>query len=670
MPEANGETDLRCLLRQAQLELEQSLRDGQDARAEQIFDRYPALAADPDSALDLIYSTEYTLRQTFGEEPTPEEFYARFPQHRPALEELFRLQRLVGDGEADLELPVQDGTGGGVEPFEVLGSLGQNGPVVVFQARQLSRDRLVAVKMLARDQTSAEELERFRRGCEDQARLDHPNVVRVFDRGEDEADVFFTMELGEGGTLARRIAGGPLAADEAARILLALADAVQHAHDRKILHRDLKPANVVLTADGTPKVTDFGLAKRLEAEPGPTRSGQLLGTPSYMAPEQVHGKAPVSERTDVYGLGAVLYEMLTGRPPFRGANELDTLLQVERGRVARPRRHNRAADLRLESICLRCLERRPDRRYPSARALAEELKLWQRGRWPRSHRLFARADRQVRRHPLLAALLLCCLAVPNYLFAAYLLSPERALKRALADLRRGEPVTWVGATGDPLYSRPVLPYGHEITGRSEEGAFVFGSQTISFLELTPDPQHDHYVFSAEVQRQQIETEGDVGLYFLYSQHVLGSGPLKRHWYSVVSFNDSPDQDKDWTGLTVEHHFEPSNNRQTGHPESIPLPPSPLRVWHKMAVEISPDEVQLRWDGGPPSVVSRRNLEIARDDLYNELQLSPPAIKPPLAPRSPLGLYAFKGSAAFRHVTLKPAPPTGGVTASRFTRRKP
>src|SRR5262249_32443028 len=188
MAESNAERDLREQLRQARSELEQCLRAGQACRAEQVFARYPALAADADSALEIIYSTEFTLRELRGEEPTLQEYYARFPQHRQGLEELFRLHKLVGGAEEELDaadlldLPVEDGTDWGVEHFQVLEALGQHGPVAVVKARQLSRDRLVAVKLFSKEQTPPEELDRFRRGRDDQARLRHPNIVQVYDR--------------------------------------------------------------------------------------------------------------------------------------------------------------------------------------------------------------------------------------------------------------------------------------------------------------------------------------------------------------------------------------------------------------------------------------------------------------------------------------------------------
>jgi serine/threonine-protein kinase len=664
MAEPNGEPDLRQQLRQARLELERQLRAGQDVRAEHILARYPALAADPDSALEIIYSTEFTLRKLRGEEPTPAEYYERFPHYRRELEELFRLGDLmVGEDQEpasphSLDLPVENGTDWGVEHFEGPEPLGQHGPVVVFKARQLSRNRLVAIKMVAKDQTPPPELDRFRRGRDNQAGLRHPHIVQVYDVGEDEDEVFFTMEYGAGGTLAQRIAGRPLPADEAARILHVLAGAVEYAHAKGILHRDLKPANVVLTADGTPKITDFGLAKRLEAESSLTRSGDLLGTPPYMAPEQVEGRTDLGARTDVYGLGAVLYETLTGRPPFQGKNELDTLLQVRRCRVVLPRRHNRAVDRRLESICLRCLEKRPRRRYSSARALADDLERWQHRGRPRAHSVATRGGRLVRRHPVAAMFHLLVLAVLAVVAFRYITSEERALRLALGRLARGEAVTWIGNKGGPISSRIVLPYGDALIGQADDGSFVFGSKTLGLLELVPDPQHSHYVLTAEVRRNEDKPASDFGFYLLHSQYPAGPTDSWNHWYWVVCFNDCQMAYWDRLRIGIEHHFQPSNMRQTNRFDAtIQYLRTTVKVWHRFAADISPEGIRLEWDGQLINA-SRGNLDERLDVLAKDTVK--PMTKPsPLTPRSPLGLYASDGSACFRNVVVKPVTPFAG-----------
>ncbi|HKB41853.1 MAG TPA: serine/threonine-protein kinase [Gemmataceae bacterium] len=676
MAESNAERDLREQLRQARSELEQCLRAGQACRAEQIFARYPALAADADSALEIIYSTEFTLRELRDEGPTPQEYYARFPQYRQGLEELFRLHKVVDGEEEDLDspdrldLPVEGGTDWGVEHFEVLEPLGQHDAVVVFKARQLSRDRLVAVKMVAKKQTPPEELARFRRGRDDQARLRHPNIVQVYDRGEDEDDVFFTMEFGTGGTLAQRIADRPLPADEAARILNALAGAIQHAHDQKIIHRDLKPANVVLTADGTPKITDFGLAKRLETGSGPTRTGHLLGTPPYMAPEQAAGQAEIDERADIYGLGAVLYEMLTGRPPFQGKNELETLFQVRWCRVVLPRRHNRSVDRRLESICLKCLEKRPRRRYPVARALADDLESWQRRRRPRAHRLSARLGRFVRRRPAESAavglLMLAGILVP---LIAYLRHPIRELEQIQRQLAAGHAVTLISDTGPPRWS-------HYQAGRatarasaaSDEPFFLTTHQTI-LLELLPDPNRQRYRFTAEVRHNNsYNPNGEVGIYFAHSRHGTAQG--EQHCFCTLTFDDRHSKDarrapnvavkSNPVALDLRRYSEPNpgpyrnlSTRVLSQYFTPAVPSKGAGPWRQLAVEVTPEKIRFRWERGSWSEpLSRQELRKRAGEILAHSQ-DPTDLQPEFAPEEALGLFVSSGSASFRQVVVEP-----------------
>jgi hypothetical protein len=252
---------------------------------------------------------------------------------------------------------------------------------VVYRARQTELNRLVALKvMLAGLHAGSQGLARFRTEAEAVARLQHPNIVQVYEVGEYQGHPFFSLELVEGGCLADRLDGTPLAPRRAAELVHTLARAVHVIHQRGVIHRDLKPGNVLLTADGVPKVTDFGLAKFLDAEVGQTQSGAILGTPSYMAPEQAAGGTRgVGPATDIYALGAILYELLTGRPPFRGPTPLDTVLQVVSDEPVAPRRLQRKVPRDLETICLKCLDKNPSRRYPSAEELANELNRFLRG---------------------------------------------------------------------------------------------------------------------------------------------------------------------------------------------------------------------------------------------------------------------------------------------------
>ena len=280
---------------------------------------------------------------------------------------------------------------------------------VVFEARQVSLNRPVAIKMIRAGLLAGEaDLQRFRIEAEAVAHLDHPRIVPIYGVWEDHDCHYFSMKLIPGGSLAIRLPEYPADPRAAAQLVAEVARAIQHAHDRGILHRDLKPSNILIDEEGRPHVTDFGLAKRSGDESNLTQSGAIVGTPSYMAPEQASGgKVPVTAVTDVYGLGAVLYALLTGRPPFVGDTILETIEQVRGRPPASPSRLNPRVGRDLETICLRCLEKDPWRRYASADALADDLRRWLGGK-PIAARpvgVASRAWMWSRRNPIVTGLL-------------------------------------------------------------------------------------------------------------------------------------------------------------------------------------------------------------------------------------------------------------------------
>jgi WD40 repeat protein/tetratricopeptide (TPR) repeat protein len=294
-----------------------------------------------------------------------------------------------------------------VPGYEILGELGRGGMGVVYKARQTGLGRVVALKMiLSGSHAGQDQVARFKREAEAIARLQHPNIVQVHEVGESDGRPFFSLEFCEGGSLDKKTAGSPLPPEQAARLTESLALAIGAAHQANVIHRDLKPANVLLSGDGTPKVTDFGLAKKLD-EAGQTQTGEVMGTPSYMAPEQAEGKKEIGPAADVYALGAILYDLLTGRPPFKAATTLDTLMQVVADEPVPPRQLNAKVPRDLETVCLKCLRKDPRQRYASAEELAEDLGRWQRGEPVKARPLgrIARVVKWARRRPAVAGLL-------------------------------------------------------------------------------------------------------------------------------------------------------------------------------------------------------------------------------------------------------------------------
>ncbi len=290
--------------------------------------------------------------------------------------------------------------------YDVLEVLGRGGMAVVYKARQQSLRRVVALKVvLAGADASPEEVARFRVEAEAVAELHHPHIVQIYEVGRHDGCPYCSLEFIEGGSLADSLRRTPLLPEQAARLTEKLARAIQCAHEHGIVHRDLKPGNILLTPEGEPKISDFGVAKRMDGERARTQTGAVLGTPGYMAPEQAAGQRDVGPAADVYGLGAILYELLTGRPPFAASTALDTVLRVLSEEPAPPRRLQPKTPRDLETICLKCLEKDPRRRYPSAAALADDLHLFLRGE-PISARPpgpLGRFDRWARLRPALAA---------------------------------------------------------------------------------------------------------------------------------------------------------------------------------------------------------------------------------------------------------------------------
>lgn len=397
-------------------------------RIEQYLSRFPQLN-EPNIVARLI-EQEYRVRQQHGDAPDTAEFRDRFPT--VVSDEVERRLTAIDIGRAGWP---------DIAGYEFLGLLGRGGMGVVYKARHIELDRLVAVKMLLTGEHADEaELERFRSEAQSVARLQHPNIVQVFDVGQHDGRSYFAQEYVGGGTLKQKLAGQPQPPAEAARLCSTLARAVHAAHQQAVIHRDLKPSNVLLGADGTPKIADFGLARRLQDDSGRTHTGQIVGTPSYMPPEQALGSTrQVSPANDIYALGAILYELVTGRPPFLGETAWDTVNQVIHDEPVSPTRLQPKLSADLETICLKCLSKDPANRYSAADEIAEELERVLAGRPIVARRVSAAARawkwcRRNRTVASLAALVLVLLITGTVVSTTLAIKANRSAGLAMARL--------------------------------------------------------------------------------------------------------------------------------------------------------------------------------------------------------------------------------------------
>lgn len=348
----------------------------------------PTSSSDHEEKLALLLS-DLADRSVGGEEISLHDVMQAHPEFAEEIRDLWSavvLANVVGSDVRDagsrhdkqtditsvLDLPCKIGE------YELIEELGRGGMGVVYKARHLSLNRIVALKMLLRGRfASSEDQTRFRAEAEAIAQLDHPNIVPVYQVGQLEGHVYFSMKYVHGRTLQQLLSDGPLDQREAARILATVAHAVGFAHRRGVLHRDLKPSNIMIDEEGQPHVNDFGLAKQLAEHESLTRSGAVIGTPAYMSPEQAAGhRGQVGPASDIYGLGSILYHMVTGRPPFQGESAVDVVLMVLEEDAPPARSINALADRDLEMVITRCLQKPADLRYASAESLAEDLEAW------------------------------------------------------------------------------------------------------------------------------------------------------------------------------------------------------------------------------------------------------------------------------------------------------
>ena len=696
IPESLLHSEADDLLHKAASELRQHLETGEDCHAETVLSAFPSLASDPHRALELIV-LEFQYRRQLGQNPQPSEWYARFPQWREPLQS--RLEgappEVVADAkqetvaaqtapyfdaqhltavEVEVDVPVLGGR------HEILEEIDRGGMGVVYRARDLVLDRVVALKVIRSGSfASADEVRRFYREARAAAQLRHPNIVPIYGMGLYEQQHCFTMALFPRGSLVKHLADYHKDVQSAVALLVKAARAVQAAHECGIVHRDLKPGNILLDERGEPVVSDFGLAKRMDNSATLTQTAHSVGTPAYMSPEQVRCEATTAA-SDIWSLGVILYELLTGSRPFAGKGADEVKQQIVHSDVVSPRRLRPDLPRDLATIVLTCLEKDPGRRYPSAAALADDLERWQRGeaiqarpesRW---HRLRRQFHRRVGMKGVLLLLMMSCMATGVWGLFSYF-SPDaqeqrrldRVLKPLQRDLAEGKSVTLVDEVGPPKWYRWRTEKGRAPLPRLRIRPLHLESIYHSMLDLLPDPQQFSYRFSAEVRSDSNEEYKEIGLYFACEVIATPAGPEQCFGLFRLSVRDNQVTKADfclvgYTEVDVNeesnwHEYFPCANLQ---PKPFPnIPPAlaanpSLTLWRQLEVYVRPDRVQAFCDG---CLVGDYADAKAQERFVRAWRaMHPPAFPvPALSTRGGLGLYVGGGSAEFRNVVVEPLP---------------
>jgi tRNA A-37 threonylcarbamoyl transferase component Bud32 len=655
---------------------------------------HPELQQDDESTLDLICS-EKVLREESGERVAGDEYIRRFPH----LAEKLRRQLMV-DEWLDQDLP----TGGlegttlplptaaddraatldapptpaakapSIPGYDVLHELGRGTFGVVYKVRQESLNRVLALKMLRGDvdEWMSEGRPLFRREAETVAKIRHPHIVELYDINEHEGRLYYTMEYVEGGTLEKKLKDGPLPPRAAAELVEKVALAVQKAHEANIVHRDLKPGNVLLDKEGSPKVADFGLAKWLNSDASLMASTAIVGTPSYMAPEQTEGKlGKIGTATDVWGLGVILYQTLTGKLPFEADDTVRLFAKIRSDEPVPPRKLRREVPRELETICLKCLEKDGKKRYANAGMVAERLRRVMDGKPipERPRGWLATAWRSACRHPYLLGLVagVLCAAV-----AVAVIRPGKNTEPPKIDAKTALETTGVFQfTGDTVYPRPLRwPLGspEKVEDVPEAGYFTVQSLAKTLFEIVDDPLSEHYQFGVDIRHEVSAGASEVGLYFGFQQ-----GQQSQASFLTVSYGDRHNSlllHKKQDGETASW-VTASAHCFAGKPDDVPdfalrnllefepaLPWSGPAPWRRIEIEVLPEVVRVSWraaEDGPMNQIGmpleRKRLDEAlRGHLrvHQNLAFLPTKFNP----RSGLGLYVSNGKASFRRIMIR------------------
>jgi tRNA A-37 threonylcarbamoyl transferase component Bud32/tetratricopeptide (TPR) repeat protein len=587
---------------------------GKGTLAAELLLRNSAIASNPADAADLIYH-EYLLRVELGESPDWEEYLRDFPRYADRLRFLRQADQLVAEAFGAND-PVEETAR--LDDYELLEELGRGGMGVVFKARQKSLNRFVAVKMVRAGEVSDREgRKRFENEAQAVARLQHPNIVQIYEVAETDGRPFLVLEFVEGGSLARHLDGTPLPARQAASLVETLARAIHSAHEKQIIHRDLKPSNVLVagTLDrGVLKVTDFGLAKHLDLL-ADTRTIATIGTPSYMAPEQLEANLGTSDcRTDVYGLGAILYELLTGRPPFRAESPLQTLKQVAVAEPARPRLLNAAVPRDLETVCLKCLQKAPAQRYGTAAALADDLARFVKGEPVLARPIGAgsRLVRWCRLNPVVASLTaVLILAVVGGLCGIARQWREAELERQNAvesDLEAQQLLS------ELIASNPVVPkFGYRVAVPSVEPLLKAATHCKNHLKKNPGALRLRFALT--------NVYGRLGTLYLQRRQMVEMNASFKNarelWEPLVSCEPANSVYRDWLATTYDWESGPYTSSVLRDMESTE---QANRLWEELAEEQPANlDFMEKVRGTRSRMVSSLSNKLARDGCLRAIR---------------------------------------------------
>jgi hypothetical protein len=655
--------ELSALASRLRSELERRLASGEDCRVESFLDQHPELTSSDEAAVGLILA-EYAAREALGRPPELGEFLSRFPRWHETLRQRFGLRgpgpdsgslytvpegRPAEPARPDARIPLRVGR------FEILGRLGKGGMGVVYKARDPRLDRLVAVKLIGDGLLSDDAIPRFHIEARALARLQHPNIVAVHEIGTDAGRLYFVLDYLAGGSLntARQRFREPRTA---ARLVRKLALGVQAAHDAGVIHRDLKPGNVLLDERDEPRVSDFGLAKLLDADLNLTRTNFMMGTPAYMAPEQTEGRAEF--RSDVWSLGVILYELISGLRPFAALDNKQLLYQILHEDPPPLGKLRPGVPHGLEAIVGKCLQRNPSDRYPSAAVLAEDLARWLRGENTDAQPpgLGERLVSAVRRHSAVAAIGLGVLALLllGPLGPTLTPGPRAAAAPAVPKLLADE-------GGLKVPPRWRLDGGEVVTVKGGVRVVNAGTGLLELLDHSPWPR---YAVTAEVQDDSPNSTL-VGLFVEYNRHETAVSP--EHWYVQHVFSESINghnaRGRPMALVLFEQagYLDARPGLEPGLGVQVPVAdrnvPAARGAWRKLRVEVTPELIRALLDDRPldrPLIKAKMREDVKRGPQGPGVEpAARPASLPEYRPPGGLGIVCKSGAILVKRVEIAP-----------------